>query len=292
MRKYASPLTVLVMNRGDRLFRRDLFRHLETLNLGEIVWIGSRTMSADVEEVSRDFPRIRFILIREELGGGELVNIGVRESRAPALLAMWSDMRILSMPKAQSPHDAEEVLCLLPLLKNRAQEALPSIQSPAWKKGRLVVKFHTPSRDGEPALFPFDYCGIYQKQKFLQTGGFDPAISNAYWQKMDFGFRCHLWGEKMAVTTALTLEYSRQGPSEDSTPDESYKLFYLKNLAVRVRSEAGEIPWWRVFTYMARSGGWPAAAVKEFSQARGWVKVNGSRFKRSHKDVIDSWGAR
>ncbi len=292
MRKFASRLTVLVMSRGDRLFRRDLFRHLQSLNLGEIVWIGSRALSGDVEDVSRDFPDIRFILVRDEAGGGELVNIGMRESRAPALLAMWSDMRVLSAPRNPSLLEGGDALCLIPLMKNRAQELIPSLQSPAWKKGRLVVKFHTPSRDGEPALFPFDYCGVYDRQRFFQSGGFDPGISNAYWQKMDFGFRCHLWGEKIAVTTALTLECSRQAPPEDSTPDEGYKSFYLKNIAVRVREEAGEIPWRRVFTYMVRAGGWPAASAREFSEARGWVEKNKSRFKKNCRDVIDSWGAR
>ena len=44
-------------------------------------------------------------------------------------------------------------------------------------------------------------------------------------------------------TTRLTVAYSGAPPADDTTPDSSYKLFYLRNLAVTLRAQAGVLPW-------------------------------------------------
>jgi hypothetical protein len=243
-----------------------------------------------VESLARDFPNVRFLLVRDPCTAGELVNIGMAESRAPMVLALWSDTRVSTFPATGvSLFEKSAVLCMVPQARNPQMEPIPSWQAPLWKRRRFSVAFRAPRRDGEPTLFPFDYCGLYNRQKFEQSGGFDPGISNPFWQKLDFGFRCFLWGERLQGTTSIALTYTGAPPEEDTTHDQSYKLFWLKNLAVRLRRECGVLPARRMLDYMTHTDTGPLYAIKEFRAVRGWVHTHRFRFRRDPRDLIERW---
>jgi hypothetical protein len=158
-----------------------------------------------------------------------------------------------------------------------------------WRRRRFSLAFRTPRKEGESTLFPFDYCALYQRESFMRCGGYDSALSNTYWQMLDFGFRCFLWGERLMGSTKLGMAYVGAPPAENATPDDSYKLFYLKNLAVRTRRETGVLPLRMFFDYLIHCGAGPLAAAREFLAAREWVRVHKFRFRREPRDVIERW---
>ncbi len=80
-----------------------------------------------------------------------------------------------------------------------------------------------------------------------------------------------------------------QPPADDATPDESYKLFWLRELAVRLRHDAGVLPGWRLAEYMLRSDTGPLYAVKEFRAAREWVRRNRYRYQIDPRDLVAGW---
>jgi len=290
VRRYPYRVTLLVLSRGDRLFRPELLRDLQGRGFGEVLWIESEKPSPEVETLSHDFPEVRFLLLKAPSTIGERVNIGIAEARAPLVLVHWSDTRLTGfLPRAIDTIEKSEILCSVPVSLTPQQEPFPSWQAPHWRRGRLLVTFHAPRRDGESVLFPFDFCGVYNRQKFSQSGGFDPAVANPYWQKLDFGMRCFLWGERIQGTTGISLMYTGAPPEEDATPDEGYKQFWLKNIAVRVRNEMGFLPGWRALEYMARSDTGPLSAVQEFRAVRSWVRTHRFRFRRESRDLIARW---
>ena len=175
------------------------------------------------------------------------------------------------------------------MIRNARREAIPTWQAPGGRQRRFLPKFRPPREDGEKCLFPFDYCGLYSRERFSQLGGFDSRIGNPYWQKLDFGLRAWLWGEKILGTTRLTVLYMGSPPVDDTTPDEGYKAFYLKCLAVRIRHQMGVLQWWRFPEFMFRSDNGPIYAVKEFAAARSWVKTHRFRFRREPRDLIERW---
>lgn len=290
VRKYPYALTILVLGRGDRLFRPELLRDLEARRLGEVLWVEGPDPSPDIEALARDFPDVRFLLIKDPISAGERVNIGIAESRAPLVLCFWSDMRLSRFPdRAAVDIEKSAALCTLPVSRTTRQQPIPSWQSPMWKRRRLSIAFRIPRRDGEPTLFPFDYCGVYNRDKFMQAGGFDPTIASPYWQKLDFGFRCFLWGEKLVGTTEVVLTYTGAPPEDDATPDQGYKTFFLKNLAVRLRREAGVLPGHRILDYVLHSGASPLYSIREFKAVRDWVRLHTFRFRRDPRDLIAQW---
>lgn len=290
VRRYAFPLTLLVLSRGDRLFRPELLKELQSRRMGEILWVEGFAPSADVESLTHDFPEVRFLLVKAPSTAGELINIGIAEARAPVVVNLWSDTR-LSVFSASllAPIEKSGAVCTVPVARNAQLEPIPSWQSPVWKKRRLSLSFRAPRRDGEYTLFPYDYCGVYNKEKFAQSGGFDPRIANPYWQKLDFGVRCFLWGERIRGTTGIALTYTGAPPQEDTTPDRGYKLFWLKNMAVRLRREMGVLPARRMIDYMLHSDTGPLSAIEEFRAVRAWVHRHRFRFRRDPRDVLERW---
>jgi hypothetical protein len=290
VRRYPFPLTLLVLGRGDRPFRTALLKDLEERRLGEIVWVEGHEPSADVEALAHDFPDIRFILLKAPCTAGEWVNIGVGESAAPMILVQWSDTRLAPFPASLlGVLSKSTALCTVPSVRNAHHELIPTWQAPLWKHRRFTLSFHAPRRAGERCLYPFDYCGVYNREKYAQSGGYDAAIRNPYWQKLDFGLRCVLWGERLEGSTELTVTYTGSPPEEDTTPDAGYKLFWLKNVAVRIRRDTGLLPSWRSLEYMTRSDTGPLDALREFRAIRDWVRTHRYRFHRDARDIVDHW---
>ncbi|MEW5815807.1 MAG: hypothetical protein AB1798_10500, partial [Spirochaetota bacterium] len=103
------------------------------------------------------------------------------------------------------------------------------------------------------------------------------------------GFRGHMWGEKIVCNLAFRLTYTADIPAEDTTPDESYKIFYLKNLSIRFNNDAGVLPVSRFVPYLFRAGGLIFDTIREFREVRKWVKLNRFRFKLDARSVTELW---
>jgi len=146
-----------------------------------------------------------------------------------------------------------------------------------------------PAKDGTRSLFPFDYCGIYSRERFVLTGGFDGGIVNPYWQKLDFGFRSWLWGEEIRIASALKVAYDAAPSVEDATPDSGYARFWLKNLAPLFRGDSSWIPGNRFWTYLKCRPAGLFSALSEFRAAREWVGINKYRFKGDAAGLVDLW---
>ena len=290
VRRYSHDLTFLVLSRGDRLFRGALLAELQALGAGGILWIGGPDVSYDLESHAREFPEVRFLVLSGPATPGARVNVGISEARAPRVFCLWSDARVSSLPSALVARlDAETAVCAVPIARNAQGEVMPTLQAPKLAKGRLSLDWRAPSRDAERTLFPFDYSGIYHGERFARLGGFEPTLTNPHWQKLEFGFRANLWGESVRCLTGLGITYTGQPPADDATPDDSYKRFWLRVLAVRLNRDGGVLPGWRLPEYMARSDTGPLYAVKEFRAAREWVRRNRYRYRLDPRDLVAGW---
>ncbi len=292
VRRATNDVSILVMNRGGRFFRNELFHQIQDLGRHEILFIEGPQIPYDIEPLSRQYPRIRFLLLHAEASAGEKVNLGIEEARSAKVIVAWSDMKISPScidKSVLARIEKQQTLCTVPLLRNSGAETIPSMQTPVLTKGKLKMIPWNPIKEGMKSLFPFDYCGIYLKDKFQLSGGFDPKLSNPYWQKMDFGFRVFLWGEDIRCDPDFHMSYSVELIAEDSTPDASYKLFFLKNLAVRLFGEAGAIPYTQLPRYLLRSDSNWFHSIGEFRQVRRWVNLHRHRFKYDVQRLLKQW---
>jgi hypothetical protein len=313
IRKEQGALSLLVLNRGSRFDREQSLALLTEARSGDILWVEGPRISYEIEPLSRRYPDVRFLLLQEEASPGEWVNLGIEETRSRHVLVLWSDMRLhpetLRLLQAQLVEASERgsrvppgtgggprsspqerpALCLVPQLRGPGGEVLPTIQVPALVRGRLSVLPFSPVRAGMSSLLPYDYCGVFDRGRFHACGGFDTWMRNPYWQKLDFGLRCGLWGERIRLHDGLEMRYLEEPAAEDTSPDSSYKLFYLKNVAVRFNGELGVLPWSRWLTYALRSGSGLVDSLREFREIQDWVHEQRYRFQRDLAGLVNRW---
>jgi hypothetical protein len=301
IRKSRAPLAVLLLNRGRRFYRQEKLQGLQEAGIGEILCVEGPRISYDVEPLSREFPGIRFLLLQEEASPGEKINVGIEECRTRLVFVLWSDMDFPGPQEGEGGSDTgqwqpflqeiedKEILCTVPQLRSSAGQVVPSIQVPALIKGKLKVMPWKPVQGGMGSLFPFDYCGIYHRGRYLLSGGYDTWMDNPYWQKLDFGLRCFLWGEQILCRRDVVVRYSGETVSEDSSADISYKLFFLKNMAVHFNGEMGVLPASKRFAYCVRSDSRWLDARNEFREVQTWVHQNRYRFKSDVQSLVNHW---
>jgi len=292
-RRASTGLSAVILNRGGRYPRHSFFEELEKLGFDNVLSIENSSVRYDLESLSSGFPFVRFILPQEHLSRGEEINLAASELSCPLFFVLWNDLRFLRSGGAErmaerllaGAHGEKNIykrLCTTPLIQDARSETMPTLIVPALvpeKKTEKVIKTipFVPRKEGQLTLYPFDGIGIYDRERFIRLSGFDPYIKNSYWQLMDFGFRSSLWGEEIASTSLIKLSYDGLVPEEDSTADEGFLRFFLKNLAPVFKGDHAHIPLRRFPGYLKRRGGL-LAAWDEFSSARAWVKTNRFRF--------------
>ncbi|UCF99072.1 MAG: hypothetical protein JSV89_05925 [Spirochaetaceae bacterium] len=302
IRKSQAPLAVLLLNRGSRFYRQEKLQDLQDAGIGEIICVEGPRISYDIEPLSREFPEIRFLLLQEQASAGERINIGIEEARARLVFVLWSDMefangategkgrgRAEDWSSFLEQIEEKQILCTVPRLFNSEDQEVPCLQVPALIKGKLKVMPWKVVQEGMPSLFPFDYCGIYHRNRFGLSGGYDAWMSNPYWQKLDFGLRAFLWGEHILCRRDMVVRYCGDPVTEDSSPDISYKLFFLKNMGVRFNGEMGILPVSKRFAYCLRSDSNWLEARNEFKEVQLWVHQNRYRFKSDVQSLVNHW---
>jgi hypothetical protein len=285
-------MSVVLLNRGSKLYRGEAMGELERAGLRTVLAVEPKGEAVDVESLAARHPGSRFLLLSEPASIGVQVNLAIRESPGPYVFVLWNDMSLSAQGLSSRFFERlaeRDFLCSAPSLFGKAGEQLPSATAPAFNGSSLKVLSLVPEKDGARSLFPFDYAGIYSREKFVRTGGFDPGLANPHWQKLDFGFRSWLWGEEIRVAQALKLSYAEPAPPEDETPDEGYKWFWLKNLAPSFSGDQGAIGLSRFWAYLRSRRGGASSALGEFRAARDWVRLNRYRFRTDASSLVDLW---
>jgi hypothetical protein len=301
-RRASTGLSAVILNRGGRYPRYGLFEELGKAGFDYVLSMESLFTRYNLEALSQNFPFVRFILLKEPVSRGEEINLAAAELTGPLFFVLWNDLRILRgggaerMAERLLSADTEDTsrykrLCTVPLIQDGRSETMPTLITPAFiqdKNFNTTVKTipFIPQKEGLPSLYPFDGIGIYDRERFIRLGGFDPSIKNFYWQLMDFGFRSGLWGEEVAATQLIKLSYDGTIPPEDSTAGESFRWFFLKNLAPVFRGDYAHIPLARFPAYFRKRGDL-FAAWGEFSAARAWVKTNRYRFSSDARTISE-----
>jgi len=300
----STGISAIVLN-NPGFQRRTFFQELEKVGFDNVISIESSSPHYDIEDMVKRFPFVRFILPEKEITTGEKINLAAAEIQSPLFYVMRNDLKIIAGGTAKKLAERLSVnqengengetkngfkrLCTVPVIINSRYETLPTLAAPMTHRKKMHTVFFEPHTEGHLTLYPFDGIGIYDRQRFIRTGGFDITLKNTYWQFMDFGFRAFLWGEEIALSLQLKLLCEGNMPVEDRTVEESYKRFYIKNLAPVFRSDYAHLPLYRFLPFMLKTGEDLFSAWEEFSEGRKWVTKNKFRWKSDAHAVTKCW---
>ena len=277
---HTIPWTLLVLNRGRSVLQ------VSQLKFAEIISIESST-----HRRREAVPNVKTLITDTSVNPGEQVNLGISAANYPFVAVIWNDMQLKTLFSPQFIREIEEsgTVCSVPMLYSHRGDLIPSIPTPAHGNRTVNTIPMTAIETGTSALYPFDYAGIYNKKLFQLAGGFDPEINSSFWQKMDFGFRSWLWGERIELNSSLRIYYTCDFQQDDQTIDKDYRRFYLRNLAVRIKDNLAYLPKSGIFSYIFRSGEGPVVAMTEYKETAVWVDQNSTRFIQSGRTLVENW---
>jgi hypothetical protein len=304
-RRASTGISAVILNRPP-ITHRSFFQEIEKTGFDNVISIESASPHYDIEETAGRFPFVRFILPEKEINLGERINLAAAEIDSPLFFVMRSDMKLiaggsarrmaerLSISSEENEKNSEKMigfkrLCTVPVIMTSNYEVLPTLALPITHKRKIRTVFSEPDKEGDLSLYPFDGIGIYDRQRFIQIGGYDITLKNLHWQMMDFGMRTYLWGEEIAMNLHYKISFDGELTPEDLTVEESYRRFYLKNLAPVFKRDYAHLPLYRFPAFLGKSGEDLFAAWEEFSQTREWVRKNKYRWRRDARSVTSLW---
>jgi len=192
---------------------------------------------ARIPELRTQFPDVTFIIFTQPVSFGAMMNAMANECYTTYFFIARSDLRFISF-------DDEGALSLLrrsdhpaavtPKITNRLSEPVPTIQAPMVRDGSIDPISFLPADSVSPTLYPFFGLGMYERALFQRLRGFDDLIESDYWQFLDFGIRCWLYGYPVYNLPSLAVTFpDRQSVIEDRSDREGIRRCHTKALCVR-----------------------------------------------------------
>ncbi len=284
--------SLVLLNRGSNHYRQQNINTLLKIGFSEVISIENSSQSYNLEDFAHRHPQVKFVVPLESLTVGEMINIGITESAQDFVLVLWNDINITTGLISNLIFErlaSENILCTCPTLQTSSLQILPIQMQPTIEKGFFAVSPINPLRDRSKTVYSFDFMGLYNRQKFMQLGGFDYTIATPYWQNLDFSLRAWLWGEEIRISSQLKFKYEDESPLEDTTADFTQLRFYLKNCAPVLKSDYAYIPISKYFSFNRKYPGNPFESINVFKDARKWVQTNKYRYKTDLAQLVENW---
>lgn len=287
----ALNLSVILLNNSGSHFKLHVFENLLECNFKQIISV-EHNSSNFTDDVSKKYPMIKFIVPQEETTDGELINIAMSEITSDYVLVIRDSLYIPSgfiLPHLAERLTKDGIYCIVPRLFDEKKNSIACTFNPSAENTHFKVESSVGMTDGMKTLYPFDYIAIYNREKFIQLGGFDWTIKSPYWQNLDLALRSWLWGEETRLTSLLQFTYISEPPIEDRSWNLDYLRYYLKNELPKIKMEQGYIKKSSFIIFLNRSSCGFLEARRQFKEAKNWVFKNKFRYKMDLQTFVENW---
>ncbi|AEV30933.1 hypothetical protein SpiGrapes_3188 [Sphaerochaeta pleomorpha str. Grapes] len=193
----------------------------------------------DVVAMQEAYREVTFLVFSTMTFAGERINAVANECHTNYFLIVRSDQilirfdgnKLLSL-MGKSDHPA----ALAAVIANGKCEVVPCVRAPFMEGKKIEPRSYFPNMEDDSTLdtlFPVMCIGFYDRALFQRMRGFDEQIHSEYWQALDWGIRCYLYGYTIQVTQALMVQFpQRDSVIEDRTEADGYLRCYTKALSV------------------------------------------------------------
>lgn len=287
----ALNIAVILLNSSGSHFKSHVFDNLLQCNFKQIISVESNS-SNFTDDTSKKYPSIKFVIPQEEASDGELINLAMAELSAEYVLVLRDTINIPSgviLTHLAEALTKNKIYCVVPRLFDSNKNGVSCTYIPSVSNNHFIVEASTAMADGKKTLYPSNYIALYNREKFIQLGGFDWTIKSSYWQLLDLSLRSWLWGEETRLTSLLQFSYIAEPPVEDRTVNIDYLRYYLKNELPKIKMEQGYIKKSSFLSFLFRSSCGFLEARRQFKEARSWVEKNKYKFKTDLQAFVENW---
>lgn len=194
----------------------------------------------DILELQQKYKDVTFLVFTTHVFTGEKINAVANECQTNLFLIVRSDLLLVRFDGSfllSAMGESDHPAAFTAVLANANREIVPCLRIPRLVGRQLDPESDFPSPEPEvvrSTLYPVYGLGLYDRALFQRLRGFDEEIHSEYWQALDWGIRCNLYGYRLSLNSNLLMQFpDRESIIEDRSEAQGFLRCYTKALSVK-----------------------------------------------------------
>ncbi len=208
----------------------------------------------DNQDLIEKFPDATFIVLKDETSTGEFINAFADECDATFFLVVRTDLSIIAFEGEKLMalmSDKNHPAVISPVMISSQGEVMPTLRAPFIRGKEVDPQSFMPNIESEKPemnLYPLLEIGLYDRALFQRLRAYDVNIMGEFYQSLDFGVRCHLFGYSIVTVRMLAVQFpNRISIIENRSECDGMNRFYTKALSIRRIAGKNIIEKWKPY---------------------------------------------
>ena len=184
----------------------------------EIIVVDNGSSDSSAEFVRDAFPQVKVLALPVNLGFGGGSNEGFRAARNRVVVLLNSDMRVAPdflapLLEGFADPDVFAVSCQIFFSDPNKVREESGLTQAAWQDGSLRVRHRIDPviQDLYPCFYPGGGSSAFDRDKFLELGGFDELLAPFYLEDTDLGYMAWKRGWKVFYQPRSVVYHEHRG---------------------------------------------------------------------------------
>ncbi|HEX7363411.1 MAG TPA: glycosyltransferase [Bryobacteraceae bacterium] len=234
---YRDTASIVIPNwNGRELLQEFLPSVIAAAGANEVIVVDNASSDGSVAFLQENFPGVRLVALEKNLGFGGGSNAGFRAARNEIVVLLNNDMRVepdFLAPLLEPFADplVFSVSCQIFFADPARRREETGLTQTWWERGSLRA-----GHRADPAIdipFPCAYSGggssAFDREKFLQLGGFDHLLRPFYYEDTDLGHMAWKRGWKVLYQPRSIVHHVHRGTIGKAYSTRSIESVLKKN---------------------------------------------------------------